>query len=155
MVLMLDEATVGLDSSSTLALVQSMSSWAKLLNTTIVMALQQPEPAVTALFDDVILMAEGYTLWHGPVSKTLAHFEGVTGVKALPGQDLADYLMQVAAAPTQQQQQQQGLLVKADGSSSGRGSSGSSVMSAAQLSAAFWESRQGSSLKVGSEGTRS
>jgi ABC-type multidrug transport system ATPase subunit len=140
-----------------------MSSRAKLLNTTIVMALQQPEPAVTALFDDVILMAEGYTLWHGPVSKTLAHFEGATGVKALPGQDLADYLMQVAAAPTQQQQQQQqqlqqqqqqGLLVKADGSSSG-GSSGSSVMSAAQLSAAFWESRQGSSLKVGSEGTRS
>jgi ABC-type multidrug transport system ATPase subunit len=144
MVLMLDEATVGLDSSSTLALVQSMSSWAKLLNTTIVMALQQPEPAVTALFDDVILMAEGYTLWHGPIGKNLAHFEGITGVKALPGQDLADYLMQVAATPTQQQQQQEeGLIVTADGSS------GSRVMSAAQLSAAFWASQQGTCLKVG------
>jgi hypothetical protein len=102
-------------------------------------------------------MAEGYTLWHGPVDKTLAHFEGLTGVKALPGQDLADYLLQVAAAPSQQQQQE-GLVVTADGGSSGssgRGSSGgSSVMSPAQMSAAFWKSQQGSILKVGVSGDK-
>lgn len=152
MVLMLDEANVGLDSSSTLALVQSMASWARLLNTTIIMAMQQPEPAVTALFDDVILMSEDYTLWHGPAGKAQAHFEGVTGCKALLGQDLADYLLQVAAMTAQQPQQEEeeAGLVKAGGCSmAGSGSDGGSrVLGPAGLSAAFWESQQGTSLKV-------
>lgn len=51
--------TAGLDSASTLALTRSMRRWAKLLNTTIVMALLQPEPAVVAEFEDVLLLSEG------------------------------------------------------------------------------------------------
>lgn len=46
MILCLDEASTGLDSASTLALVRSMRRSAKLLNATVVMALLQPEPEV-------------------------------------------------------------------------------------------------------------
>lgn len=56
---MLSPLASGLDSASTLALCQSMRRSAKLLNTTVVMALLQPEPAVVDLFDDIVLLAEG------------------------------------------------------------------------------------------------
>jgi ABC-type multidrug transport system ATPase subunit len=142
MVLMLDEATTGLDSASTLALVSSMAAWAKLLNCTVVMACQQPEPAVTAHFDDVILMSEGYTVWHGPAAAVMGHFRGL-GFEPLPGQDLAEFLQQVASP-----QEQAGLLQ--GGSSDGSGGCGSSgTKSPAELSAAFWASQQGQQLQVG------
>jgi len=46
-----------------------MRHTARLLDSTIVISLLQPEPQVVALFDDVIVMSEGRVIWQGPAEK--------------------------------------------------------------------------------------
>lgn len=132
----------GLDSASTLALAQSMRRWAKLLNTTVMMALLQPEPEVVAQFDDILLLAEGKVLWHGPVQDVLPHFASC-GLTPLPGQDLAEFLQQVAsprdqAALTQQSGHKMDAILD--------------VLTPSALSRAFWNSKRGVQLRVSSCG---
>lgn len=45
---------------------------ARLLDTTVIVSLLQPEPEVVALFDEVICLAEGRVIWHGPPGKVCA-----------------------------------------------------------------------------------
>jgi ABC-type multidrug transport system ATPase subunit len=160
MVLLLDEASSGLDSASTLALITSMAAWARLLNTTVVMALQQPEPAVLQQFDDALLLSQGHTLWHGPVAAALQHFEGVCGLYPLPGQHVLDFLQQVAgaggggggtAAALQQQQQQQQPERSQLSCDDDRAALDTALAAAgpAGLSALFWASPQGEAMQVG------
>ena len=65
-IIALDEATNGLDASTALELVSFMRDWAHMSRGTVAMALQAPTPEILATFDDVILLAEGYELYHGP-----------------------------------------------------------------------------------------
>jgi hypothetical protein len=74
----------------------------------------------------------------------MGHFRGL-GFEPLPGQDLAEFLQQVAS-PHEQASLLQGSSSGSNGSD-GCGSSG--VKSAAELSAAFWASQQGQQIKVG------
>jgi ABC-type multidrug transport system ATPase subunit len=49
-----------------------MRRFAHTLEATVVASLLQPEPAVVALFDEVLLMSEGRVIWHGPADKVSA-----------------------------------------------------------------------------------
>ena len=85
----------GLDSASTFTIVQSLANWAHATDSTIVVALLQPEPQVFDLFDDVFLLANGRCLYQGPREHVEPYFTTlgfeVTGTKAT-----ADFL-QVSA----------------------------------------------------------
>lgn len=46
------------------------------LQGTVLMALLQPAPETYDLFDDVVLLAEGQIIYHGPRVEVLPFFEG-------------------------------------------------------------------------------
>jgi energy-coupling factor transporter ATP-binding protein EcfA2 len=152
-VLLLDEATSGLDSASTAALIASMARWARLLNSTVVMALQQPDPAELSLFDDVILMSHGgHTLWHGPADAARQHFADVAGLAPAPGQDMAAFLEAVAAgaaaAAAAAGSSERGSSGDGGGSGSSDTAAAPCLSSPAQVAAAFWASERGAALQV-------
>ncbi|CAK4127020.1 unnamed protein product, partial [Aphanomyces euteiches] len=98
---LLDEISTGLDSAATFDIVKSQRSMAKSLKKTIVIALLQPSPEVFDLFDDVMIMNEGYMMYHGPQSEALSYFESF-GFKCPPGRDVADFLLDLGT-PQQHQ----------------------------------------------------
>ncbi|KAH9124936.1 hypothetical protein AeMF1_004385 [Aphanomyces euteiches] len=98
---LMDEISTGLDSAATFDIVKSQRSMAKLLKKTIVIALLQPSPEVFELFDDVMIMNEGYVMYHGPRAEALSYFESF-GFKCPPNRDVADFLLDLGT-PQQHQ----------------------------------------------------
>ncbi|CAK4472631.1 unnamed protein product, partial [Aphanomyces euteiches] len=98
---LLDEISTGLDSAATFDIVKSQQSMAKSLKKTIVIALLQPSPEVFDLFDDVMIMNDGYVMYHGPRAEALSYFESF-GFKCPPGRDVADFLLDLGT-PQQHQ----------------------------------------------------
>lgn len=69
-ILFLDEPTSGLDSFNALSVVQSLVTLAKKYNRTIIMTIHQPRSNIFAMFDRLLLLAEGgYMVYSGPISK--------------------------------------------------------------------------------------
>jgi ABC-type multidrug transport system ATPase subunit len=81
----------GLDSASAFTIVQSLANWAHATDATIVTSLLQPEPRVYDLFDDVLLMANGRIVYHGPRSTAVEYFNGL-GFVPPPKKAAADFL---------------------------------------------------------------
>nr|AEO22188.1 ABCG subfamily transporter protein [Solanum tuberosum] len=73
--LFMDEISNGLDSSTTYQIVACLQQLAHITDATILVALLQPAPETFDLFDDIILMAEGKILYHGPRNSALEFFE--------------------------------------------------------------------------------
>ncbi|KAH0768252.1 hypothetical protein KY285_004123 [Solanum tuberosum] len=73
--LFMDEISNGLDSSTTYQIVACLQQLAHITDATILIALLQPAPETFDLFDDIILMAEGKILYHGPRNSALEFFE--------------------------------------------------------------------------------
>ncbi|KAG2777447.1 ABC transporter G family member 31 [Phytophthora cactorum] len=93
-VLMMDEISTGLDSAATFDIVSTQYNLAKSLGKTVVISLLQPSPEVFELFDDVLLLNDGYVLYHGPRSEVLSYFEDL-GFKCPPSRDVADFLLDI------------------------------------------------------------
>jgi ABC-type multidrug transport system ATPase subunit len=81
----------GLDSASTFTIVQSLANWAHSTDATIIISLLQPEPQVYDLFDDVMLMANGRIVYHGPRVEAVDYFSGL-GFVPPPKKATADFL---------------------------------------------------------------
>ena len=64
------------------------------LQGTVLMALLQPAPEVYELFDDILLMAEGHVIFHGPKEDVLLFFEGL-GFKLPARKGIGDFLQEV------------------------------------------------------------
>ncbi|MBA0872092.1 hypothetical protein Goshw_006563, partial [Gossypium schwendimanii] len=64
--LFMDEITNGLDSSTAFQIVSCLQQLVHITDATLLVALLQPSPETFELFDDIILMAEGKILYHGP-----------------------------------------------------------------------------------------
>ncbi len=62
-VLLMDEISTGLDSSTTYQIVRSIGNVAHLREATVLMSLLQPPPETFDLFDDVMLLADGAAGW--------------------------------------------------------------------------------------------
>ena len=60
-VLLMDEISTGLDSSTTYQIVRSIGNVAHLREATVLMSLLQPPPETFDLFDDVMLLSDGAT----------------------------------------------------------------------------------------------
>ncbi|EEY60560.1 ATP-binding Cassette (ABC) Superfamily [Phytophthora infestans T30-4] len=93
---LMDEITTGLDSSAAFDIVNAQRRLARQQRQTVVISLQQPAPEVLALFDNVLLLADGEVLYHGPRAHVQTYFEAL-GFVCPPGRDLADFLCDLAS----------------------------------------------------------
>ena len=92
--LFMDEISSGLDSSTTYQIIKSLSQFAHHLDYTILISLLQPAPETYDLFDDIILLSEGYIVYQGPREHVLDFFKGC-GFKCPDRKGIADFLQEV------------------------------------------------------------
>lgn len=86
-----DEISTGLDAAVTYDIVHSICAFSKAARTTRVISLLQPGPETFSLFDEVILLAEGYVIYAGPIDQVVEYFERL-GYKQTATVDVADFL---------------------------------------------------------------
>ncbi|KAK4372801.1 hypothetical protein RND71_008185 [Anisodus tanguticus] len=100
--LFMDEISTGLDSSTTFSIVNSLRQSVQLLKGTAVISLLQPAPETYNLFDDIILLSDGYIIYQGPREAILDFFESM-GFKCPERKGAADFLQEVTSKKDQQQ----------------------------------------------------
>lgn len=96
--LFMDEISTGLDSSTTFQIVKCIRNFVHLMDATVLMALLQPAPETFDLFDDLILLSEGYMVYQGPREDVIAFFESL-GFRIPPRKGVADFLQEVYIHP--------------------------------------------------------
>ncbi|XP_056162933.1 pleiotropic drug resistance protein 3-like [Syzygium oleosum] len=99
-VLFMDEISTGLDSSTTFQIITCLQQLAHITESTILVSLLQPAPETFDLFDDIILMAEGHIVYHGPRTDVLKFFEHC-GFKCPTRKGIADFLQEVVSKKDQ------------------------------------------------------
>lgn len=97
-VLCLDEITNGLDAAVACEIVTFVCDWAHTTGGTVVAALQQVTPEIYRAFDEVIVLSNGYTLYHGPTGG-LVPYLGSLGYACPDWMETADYALAVAVSP--------------------------------------------------------
>ncbi|RZC79069.1 hypothetical protein C5167_003836 [Papaver somniferum] len=98
----MDETSTGLDSSTTYQIVKCLKHFIHVFQSTTVISLLQPAPETFALFDDVILICDGKTVYHGPRDSILEFFE-MMGFKCPERKGVADFLQEVTSKKDQEQ----------------------------------------------------
>ncbi|XP_076929681.1 pleiotropic drug resistance protein 1-like [Bidens hawaiensis] len=101
-VLLMDEISTGLDSSTTFQIVKSLRQFLHILEGTAVISLLQPAPETYDLFDDIILLTDGKIVYQGPRDNALEFFEFM-GFKCPERKGVADFLQEVTSRKDQQQ----------------------------------------------------
>ncbi|MCL7044741.1 hypothetical protein MKW94_007516 [Papaver nudicaule] len=99
--LFMDEISTGLDSSTTYQIVKCLQQTAHLTEATILMSLLQPAPETFALFDDIILLADGQIVYHGPHEHVLEFFE-ICGFQCPERKGTPDFLQEVTSRKDQE-----------------------------------------------------
>jgi ABC-type multidrug transport system ATPase subunit len=92
--LFMDEISTGLDSSTTYQIVKCVRNFVHQMEATVLMALLQPAPETFELFDDLVLLSEGYIVYQGPRAEVLEFFE-MLGFRLPPRKGVADFLQEV------------------------------------------------------------
>uniref|UniRef100_A0A7N2R4K9 ABC transporter domain-containing protein n=2 Tax=Quercus lobata TaxID=97700 RepID=A0A7N2R4K9_QUELO len=100
--LFMDEISTGLDSSTTFQIVNSLKQYVHILDGTAVISLLQPAPETYNLFDDIILLSDGYIVYQGPRELVLDFFESM-GFKCPDRKGVADFLQEVTSRKDQEQ----------------------------------------------------
>ncbi|KAK1434497.1 hypothetical protein QVD17_00240 [Tagetes erecta] len=90
----MDEISNGLDSSTTYQIIACLQHLAHIIDASILISLLQPSPEVFDLFDDIMLMAEGRIVYHGPRSNVFEYFDGL-GFTCPERKGVADFLQEV------------------------------------------------------------
>jgi len=91
-ILFLDEPTSGLDAFNAFNVVECLVTLAKNYNRTVVFTIHQPRSNIVALFDQLVLLAKGRTVYSGPFSSCQPYFDQI-GYPCPPGFNIADYLV--------------------------------------------------------------
>ena len=91
-ILFLDEPTSGLDAFNAFNVVECLVTLAKTYNRTVIFTIHQPRSNIVALFDQLILLAKGKTVYSGPFASCQSYFDQV-GYSCPPGFNIADYLV--------------------------------------------------------------
>ncbi|KAL5740116.1 hypothetical protein ACOSQ2_029296 [Xanthoceras sorbifolium] len=100
--LFMDEISTGLDSSTTYQIVNCVRNFVHQMDATVLMALLQPAPETFNLFDDLVLLSEGYVVYQGPRADVFEFFESL-GFKLPPRKGVADFLQEVTSKKDQAQ----------------------------------------------------
>jgi len=91
-ILFLDEPTSGLDAFNAFNVVECLVTLAKTYNRTVIFTIHQPRSNIVALFDQLLLLAKGRTVYSGPFASCQAYFDQI-GYSCPPGFNIADYLV--------------------------------------------------------------
>ncbi|PTU20829.1 hypothetical protein P175DRAFT_0516460 [Aspergillus ochraceoroseus IBT 24754] len=91
-ILFLDEPTSGLDAFNAFNVVECLVTLAKTYNRTVIFTIHQPRSNIVALFDRLILLGQGKTVYSGPFSTCQQYFDEA-GYSCPPGFNIADYLV--------------------------------------------------------------
>ncbi|KAL6621304.1 hypothetical protein ACP70R_033736 [Stipagrostis hirtigluma subsp. patula] len=100
--LFMDEISTGLDSSTTYQIVNSLRQTIHILDGTAVISLLQPAPETYNLFDDIILLSDGYIVYQGPREHVLEFFD-LMGFRCPKRKGVADFLQEVTSRKDQEQ----------------------------------------------------
>ncbi|XP_025885245.2 ABC transporter G family member 31-like [Solanum lycopersicum] len=100
--LFMDEISTGLDSSTTFQIVKCIRNFVNLMEGTVMMALLQPAPETFELFDDLVLLSDGYVVYHGPRADVVPFFESL-GFQLPSRKGVADFLQEVTSRKDQAQ----------------------------------------------------
>ncbi|GAY38373.1 hypothetical protein CUMW_036200 [Citrus unshiu] len=98
--LFMDEISTGLDSSTTYQIVKCVRNFVHQMDATALMALLQPPPETFELFDDLVLLSDGYLVYQGPRAEVLEFFESL-GFRLPPRKGVADFLQEVTSKKDQ------------------------------------------------------
>ncbi|XP_047941583.1 pleiotropic drug resistance protein 3-like isoform X2 [Salvia hispanica] len=101
-VFFMDEISNGLDSSTAYQIVSFLQQLCHATDATIIVSLLQPAPEIYDLFDDIIFMAEGKIVYHGPRDEVLEFFD-TCGFKCPGRKEVACFLQEVIAPKDQEQ----------------------------------------------------
>ncbi|KAH7553400.1 hypothetical protein JRO89_XS12G0007500 [Xanthoceras sorbifolium] len=101
-VLLMDEISTGLDSSTTFQICKFMKQMVHVMDVTMAISLLQPAPETYDLFDDIILLSEGQVVYQGPRGHVLEFFEYM-GFKCPDRKGVADFLQEVTSKKDQEQ----------------------------------------------------
>ncbi|XP_072063402.1 pleiotropic drug resistance protein 3 isoform X2 [Arachis hypogaea] len=100
--LFMDEISNGLDSSTTFQIISCLQHMVHITDATALISLLQPAPETFDLFDDIVLMAEGKIVYHGPRDCVVEFFEDC-GFQCPPRKGTADFLQEVISRNDQAQ----------------------------------------------------
>ncbi|EME48982.1 ABC transporter-like protein [Dothistroma septosporum NZE10] len=98
-ILFLDEPTSGLDAYNAFNVVESLVTLVKSYNRTVVFTIHQPRSNIVALFDQLLLLAQGRIVYSGPFRECQEYFDAV-GYSCPPGFNIADYLVDLTMHAT-------------------------------------------------------
>jgi ABC-type multidrug transport system ATPase subunit/ABC-type multidrug transport system permease subunit len=91
-ILFLDEPTSGLDAYNAYNVIECLVTLAKTYKRTVLFTIHQPRSNIVALFDRLILLAQGKTIYSGPFAHCQEYFDQI-GYSCPPGFNIADYLV--------------------------------------------------------------
>ncbi|KAM0335478.1 hypothetical protein ACHAQA_000526 [Verticillium albo-atrum] len=91
-ILFLDEPTSGLDAYNAFNVVECLVTLAKTYKRTVIFTIHQPRSNIVALFDRLVLLAQGKTVFSGPFSQCQPYFDRI-GYACPSGFNIADYLV--------------------------------------------------------------
>ena len=94
-VLFLDEVTTGLDAASAFQLIKTLKSLAN-KGRTIIVTIHQPRSEIWGLFDRLVLLSGGTSVYSGPVKNSVPYFESL-GFALPPFVNPAEFLVDLAA----------------------------------------------------------
>ncbi|KAK3927759.1 ATP-binding cassette sub-family G member 4 [Frankliniella fusca] len=94
-IMLFDEPTSGLDSVSSVQVVSHLRSLA-LAGRTVAVVLHQPSSRMFQLFDDLLVLGPGRSLYCGPAAQAAEAF-GASGFSCPPFYNIADFVVEVAS----------------------------------------------------------
>lgn len=111
-VLFLDEVTTGLDATSAFQLVRTLKNLAG-KGRTIIVTIHQPRSEIWGLFDRLILLSGGFSLYSGSVQQCLPYFAGL-GFPLPAFVNPAEHLVDLAAIDTRSPELEAGSVTRVD-----------------------------------------
>ncbi|EAS29262.3 ABC transporter [Coccidioides immitis RS] len=91
-ILFLDEPTSGLDAFNAFNVIECLVNLARTYNRTVIFTIHQPRSNIVALFDQLILLAKGRTVYSGSFMGCQPYFDHI-GYTCPLGFNIADYLV--------------------------------------------------------------
>jgi ATP-binding cassette subfamily G (WHITE) protein 2 len=91
-ILFLDEPTSGLDAYNAFNVIECLVTLAKTYKRTVIFTIHQPRSNIVALFDRLLLLAKGKTVYSGEFEKCQDFFDHI-GYSCPPGFNIADFLV--------------------------------------------------------------
>ncbi|KAG5482727.1 hypothetical protein CUR178_06764 [Leishmania enriettii] len=97
-VMLLDEPTTGLDSVNAVRVGQLLQDLAKNDMRTVIATVHSPSSELFDLFDDLLLLAKGHVIYHGPTADSIEYFASL-GYDVPPHTNPTEYFMNLLQLP--------------------------------------------------------